>query len=384
MELVSRFFDPPRRSFYLFGPRGTGKSTWVVSEHPDALRIDLLQPDQFRSFKARPERLRERVRATLDTRVCVIDEVQKAQELLDVVHALIEEDPDWIFILTGSSARKLRRGGVDLMAGRAVRRSLHPFMAGELGELFDLEKALRIGMLPLVWDAEDPEDVLSSYADLYLREEVKAEGLVRDLGDFARFLEVISFSHGQVLNISNVARECEVPRKRVEGYIDVLEDLLLCYQLPTFRKRAKRAITKHPKFYLFDSGVFRSLRPAGPLDRPEEIDGAALEGLVGQHLRAWIGYRNKGEKLHFWRTRGGSEVDFVIYGPEGMWAIEVKRVARVQRSELRHLRSFAEDYPESTQILLYRGDERLLIDDIWCVPCEEFLRDLSPSEELLG
>ena len=379
MEMVSRYFEAPGHSYYLFGPRGTGKTTWLRSEYPQAILIDLLQPDQFRTLKARPERLRERIDAAEKSGRCIIDEIQKAPELLDLVHSLIEEDSGRVFILTGSSARKLRREGVDLMAGRAVYRSLHPFMAGELGEIFDLEKALEIGMIPLVWDSDDPDDTLSAYVDLYLREEIKAEGLVRDLGDFSRFLEAVSFSHAQTLNISNVARECEVPRKRVEGYIGVLEDMLLCYKLPVFRKRAKRELVKQSKFYIFDSGVFRCLRPTGPLDRPEGIGGAALEGLIGQHLRAWIAYRNRGEKLYFWQTRGGSEVDFVVYGKDGIWAIEVKNASNVHRKDLRHLRTFLRDYPQSTAIFLYRGKEKLLIDNITCMPCEKFLRDLIPS-----
>jgi len=383
METLPRFFDAPRNSYYLFGPRGTGKTTWLRSEYPQAILVDLLQPDQFRTLKARPERLRERIDAADSHSLCIIDEIQKAPELLDLVHSLIEEDPRRIFILTGSSARKLRREGVDLMAGRAVYRSLHPFMAGELGDFFDFEKALEIGMVPLVWDSDDPIDVLSSYVDLYLREEIKAEGLVRDLGDFSRFLEAVSFSHGQILNISNVARECEVPRKRVEGYVDVLEDMLLCYKLPVFRKKAKRELVKQSKFYIFDCGVYRCLRPNGPLDSPEGIGGAALEGLIGQHLRAWVGYRNRDEKLYFWRTRGGSEVNFVVYGKDAMGAFEVKNASTVHRKDLRHLKTFLRDYPQSTAVFLYRGKEKLLIDDITCMPCEEFLRRLTPARNIL-
>ncbi len=379
MESITRIFETPSSHFYLFGPRGTGKSTWVKNVYPDALFFDLLQPKQERTFRAHPERLAERVKGTNPT-TCVIDEVQKVPELLDVVHDLIEdEEVQSTFILTGSSARKLRRGGVNLMAGRAVRRTFHPFMACELEDLFQLDRALELGMVPLVWDADDPEDVLNGYIDLYLREEVKAEGLVRNLGDFTRFLEAVSFSHGQVLNVSNVARECEVNRKTVEGYIEILEDLLLAYKIPTFRKRAKRKMTKHPKFYLFDTGIFRSLRPSGPLDRPEEMEGPALEGLVAQHLRAWIAYRNENEELFFWRTREGSEVDFVIYGDKGLWAIEVKRSSTIQRADLRHLKTFLEDYPESEAFFLYGGSEKRLIDDVLCLPVDTFLQQLHPK-----
>ena len=379
MEFVTRVFDPPKQSYYLFGPRGTGKSAWTNRFYANSLRVDLLQPDQRRRYEARPERLRELVAATTAGTTVVIDEVQRAPELLSVVHALIEEKRDWQFVLTGSSARKLRKTGVDLMGGRAVVRDLNPFIAMELGSRFDLDTALCQGMLPLVWDADDPRDTLQGYIGSYIREEVQAEGLVRNLGAFSRFLESISFSHAQLLNISNVARECEIERKTVEGFVGILEDLLLGFRLPVFSKRAGRATVVHPKFYYFDCGVFRSVRPAGPLDRPEEIGGAALEGLVAQHLRAWVTYGDREHELHFWRTRGGSEVDFVIYGPEVFHAIEVKHADRVYRQDLRGLQAFRDDYPEAGLSLVYRGTDRLVIDGVTCIPCDEFLLNLSPA-----
>jgi predicted AAA+ superfamily ATPase len=208
---------------------------------------------------------------------------------------------------------------------------------------------------------------------------VQLEGLVRNIGNFSRFLEAISFSHASLLNISNVARECQVERKVVDGYVDVLVDLLLGYRLPVFTKRAQRALIKHPKFYLFDVGVFRALRPKGPLDRSEEIEGQALEGLVAQHLRAWVDYSGREHALYFWRTRSGNEVDFVIYGEDGLFAIEVKNGARIHPKDLRSLKSFQRDYPESKAYLLYRGKERLLKKDILCLPCGEFLSGLRPG-----
>ncbi|MCX7044039.1 MAG: DUF4143 domain-containing protein [Candidatus Sumerlaeota bacterium] len=383
MESVIRFFKPPKGSFFLFGPRGTGKSTWARQACPDALWIDLLEPDVFRRYSARPERLREAVEAAPRAKTIVIDEIQKAPALLDAVHALIEERPARRFILTGSSVRKLKRAGVDLWAGRAVARSLHPFMAAELGAAFSLEKALAQGMIPLVWGARDPLDTLKSYAALYVREEVMMEGLTRNAGDFSRFLEAVSFSHGGVLNAASVARECEVQRKTVENYLGILEDLLLAFRLPVFTRRAVRAVAAHPKFYLCDAGLFRSLRPSGPLDRPSEIEGQALEGLVAQHLRAWIAYNGERSKLYYWRSRAGSEVDFVVYGPDGFWAIEVKNTARIRPDDLRSLQAFKEDYPECKTILLYRGKERLKIDDCAYIPCEQFMLSLKPGHSIL-
>ncbi len=376
METISRFFIPPRGSFFLFGPRGTGKSTLVQERFKESLYLDLLDPETFRILSASPERLRENILAAPGKNTIIIDEIQKAPQLLSLIHSLIEEKRGWQFILTGSSSRKLKRSGVDLLAGRALLCSLHPFMAAELEDLFDMDNALEMGLLPIVLDSIEPEHVLQTYAALYLREEVQMEGLVRNIGAFSRFLESVSFSHASLLNISNVARECQVERKVVEGYVSILEDLLLGYRLHVFTKRAKRAVVAHPKFYLFDAGVYRYLRPKGPLDRPEEIHGHALEGLVAQHLRAWISYSKNDSSLHFWRTRSGVEVDFVVYGSEGLFAIEVKNSAHIHPQDLKSLKAFKQDYPQSKLFLLYRGKDRLLKGDILCLPCSEFLIQL--------
>jgi predicted AAA+ superfamily ATPase len=382
MEFQRRFFTAPRQSFFLFGPRGTGKSTWLRQAMPAALFVDLLQPDVARELAARPERLTDLVRGDPRRSDVVIDEVQRVPELLSVVHFLIESKDRRRFVLTGSSARKLRRGGVDLLAGRAVLRTLHPFMASEL-ERFDLQAALTQGLLPLVVAADRPDDVLRAYASLYLDQEVRLEGWARNVGAFARFLEIISFSHASVLNVANVARECQVERKTIAAYVEVLEDLLLSFRVPVFTRRAKRETSTHPKFFLFDAGVFRSLRPKGPLDRPEEIDGAALEGLVAQHLRAWLAYRGDDAALYFWRTRSGVEVDFIVYGSAGFWAIEVKNTTRVRPEDVRGLESFGADYPQADLLFLYSGTTRERRGRIWVLPVGDFLMDVSPGRKLM-
>lgn len=379
MEILTRFFTPPNHSFFLFGPRGTGKSTLINALFPKSLLIDLLQPETFRAYSAHPEYLRERLLAEPNTKTIIIDEIQKLPELLDLIHSLIEEKANWQFILTGSSARKLKRTSVNLLAGRALLCTLHPFMAAELKDQFDLNSALQIGLLPVVLDTSDPASVLNTYAALYLREEVQMEGLVRNIGSFSRFLEAASFSHASQLNVSNIARECGVERKTVEGYIQILEDLLLSYRLNVFTKRAQRALVSHPKFYLFDAGVFQSLRPKGPLDRPEEIAGHALEGLIAQHLRAWAAYANQEYDLYYWRTRAGTEVDFILYGADVFAAIEVKNTARINTKDLKPLKTFQADYPQSKTYLLYRGTERFLKDGVLCIPCEDFLKNLHPN-----
>ncbi|MFH0948089.1 MAG: AAA family ATPase [Elusimicrobiota bacterium] len=378
--IIPRIFVPQKYNFFLFGPRGTGKTTYLKQNYPDAIWVDLLEPDVFRLYGAYPERLREIVLAHPDKKTVVIDEIQRLPELLNVIHLLIEKKVHKQFILTGSSSRKLKKTGVDLLAGRVIKKTMHPFMAAELGEKFNINNALNQGLLPLVVSAQNPEDVLRTYASLYVREEVQAEGLVRNIGNFSRFLEAVSFSHGSVLNITNVARDCEVERKVVEGYIAILEDLLLAFRLPVFEKRAKRAVVSHPKFYFFDAGVYRSLRPSGPLDKSEEIGGSALEGLVAQHLISWNSYSGEKNKVNFWRTASGSEVDFVVYGEKVFWAIEVKNTSRIRLEDLRPLKSFKEDYPESTAYFLYRGKERIMKNGILCIPCDEFLLKLDPEK----
>lgn len=376
MKNIKRFLRPPKESFLLLGPRGTGKSTWLDMVFPGAPKVDLLDAETFRLYQARPERLADLVAAHGDAGTVVVDEVQKVPEILDVVHGLIEQRKDIQFALTGSSARKLRKAGTNLLGGRAQKLSMPPFLARELGSRFSLETALENGMLPIVVDAADPGRRLSAYIDLYVREEIQQEGLVRNLGSFARFLEAVSFSHGSQLSVSDVARDCSVSRTTVEGYVGILEDLLIAAKVPVFAKRAKRELVSHGKFYFFDTGVWRTLRPKGPLDNPSEIDGAALEGLVYQHLRARLEIDGERDGLYFWRTRGGIEVDFIVYAGNRFWAVEVKNAVRVHPSDLKGLCAFREDYPEATPMLLYRGRERLVQNGITLMPVEEFLLSL--------
>jgi predicted AAA+ superfamily ATPase len=382
MDIIDRFFKHPTQSYFLFGPRGTGKSTFIQRRLPDSFVIDLLAPDVFRAYSARPERLRDVLAAQHNLKFIVIDEVQKAPQLLDVVHSLMETHRDWQFILTGSSARKLKRSGVDLLAGRALIKYMHPFMAAELGDTFNLQPALTVGMVPLIVNAKNPLETLDAYATLYIREEVQMESLVRNIGDFSRFLEAASFSQGSILNMTDVARDCQIGRRAAESYFKILEDLLIAYRLPVFTKRAKRHLISHPKFYFFDAGVYRSLRPTGPLDAPQEIDGAALESLVAQHLRAWIAYRQNSAELYFWRTKSGNEVDFVVYGSDVFCALEVKNTAHLRSKAVNSLVAFKADYPEAEVCLLYRGKERIFHKNVLCLPCEEFLRNLVPGEKI--
>jgi predicted AAA+ superfamily ATPase len=381
-EPLSRIFAEPKDSFFFLGPRGTGKSTLLKARYKNALYIDLLNPQTLHHYLARPEYLYEVINAQPRKKIVIIDEVQKAPTLLSVVHDLIEKKLGLTFILTGSSARKLKRTDANLLGGRALKQTLHPFMAIELGKKFSLEKALHNGMLPLIFNAKNPHDSLYAYIDLYLRGEVQAEGFVRNIEGFSRFLEAISFSHASLINTTNIARECAVKRKTVENYITILEDLLLGFHLTIFAKRAQRELSAHPKFYLFDAGVFSTLRPKGVLDSTTDVEGAALEGLVAQHLRAWNDYSTSKHALHFWRTRSGVEVDFVIYGPTEFWAIEVKNAKRVFPNDSKSLETFLQDYPAAKAILLYRGKELLRQKNVLCIPCDMFLAQLKPNQTL--
>ncbi len=212
--------------------------------------------------------------------------------------------------------------------------------------------------------------------------EVESERLVRDIQLFSNFLKVATFSHGGLINYSNIGRDCGTSPNTVMSYFDLLEDLLLGFRLTVFLKRARRELVHAQKFYFFDAGVFTALRPKGPLDAPSEIFGQALEGLVIQHLRAWIQYRMNGEEVFFWRSRGGVEVDFVVYGEEVFTAIEVKRSNTIRSDDLSSLKEFAKDYAESTRVLLYGGTTKLFRDGIWCLPVDAFLRALHPARNL--
>jgi predicted AAA+ superfamily ATPase len=305
----------------------------------------------------------------------VLDEIQRLPDLLNEVHRLIEARR-LRFVLTGSSARKLRRKGVNLLAGRALTRFMHPLTATELGRDFDLRRALRSGCLPFACPEPEPRDYLRSYVSTYLREEVQQEGFARNLAAFARFLEAASFSQGSVLNMAAVARESAVGSKVAEDYFSILEDLLIGVRLPAFTRRAKRRVIAHPKFYFFDAGVFQAIRPRGPLDAPDEIRGAALETLFLQQLRAVNDYGGLGYSLHYWRTGTGEEVDLVLYGERGLAAFGVKMTQTVRPEDLRGLRRFREDYPRAKTFFVYTGSRRRHDAGIEIVPAEDALRQL--------
>ena len=365
----------PGKSFFLFGPRGTGKTSWLLHSFPDACYFDCLDSALHTSLQASPARLANLIPADFSGRV-IIDEIQRIPELLNEVHRLIERRR-LSFILTGSSARKLRRSGVNLLAGRALTCHMHPLTAAEAGADFKLTQALQYGMLPAIFSEAAPKAFLQSYVATYLREEVQQEALVRNMAGFTRLLEAASFSQAQVLNMAGIARECGVNAKVAEGYFTILEDLLIALRVPVFTRRAKRKLIAHPKFFFFDAGVFTAIRPRGPLDSSEEIQGAALETLFLQQLRALNDNLDLGYSIHYWRTASKHEVDFVLYGEKGLLAFEIKHSSRATREDTAGLRLFLEDYPKARCCLLYTGDREWHESGIEIMKYENALKGLA-------
>lgn len=384
MKYIPRKLIPPNTSFFLLGPRGTGKSTWLAHYYPDAVRIDLLLGEEERRFSSYPERIRDVAASMPKGAILILDEIQRVPRLLPEIHALIEQKKDIQFIMTGSSGRKLRRSVSDLLGGRALMRQMGPFLASELGQEFSFEKALNTGMIPLIWQSSDSIDRLKDYINLYLKEEVQAEGLVRQIGDFSRFLEVASFCHASVWTTADISRESSVKRSTVENYLQILEDLFLAFTLPVFSRRAKRRLVAHQKFYFFDNGVYKILRPRGILDNVYEIEGLALEGLVAQHLRSWVLMQKEPHTLSFWRTQTKLEVDFIIYGPRGFWAIEVKRSPNLGPDDVRPLMAFKEEYPEAHCFFVVPVKHQESYRGFPVIPVEDFLRRLTPEDPVMS
>ena len=338
---------PGKESFFLWGPRQTGKSTLLRQHYPQSRWLDLLKADEFRRYADRPESLRleiEEEGLPSEGGQIVIDEIQKVPALLDEVHWLIE-NLGCRFALCGSSARKVRRGAANLLGGRAVRYELFGLTARELGTEFDLSRMLNHGYLPQMYETDQPTRLLEAYVADYLKEEIVAEGLVRHLPDFSGFLDAAALCDGEIINFSNIASDCAVSAPTAKAYFGILEDTLLGHWLPAYRKRQKRRIVRAPKFYFFDVGVVNWLARRGKLVPGSELYGKAFESWVFHELSAFLAYHALNEKLSYWRLSGGTEVDFIL--GDMRLAIEVKASARVTSKHLRGLRSLVKDNPSS-------------------------------------
>jgi uncharacterized protein len=384
-DTLRRLLKPPARSFFLFGVRGTGKSTWLRQAFPDAVSFDLLDTSLQLELTVNPHALESLAGDQPPKAWVVLDEVQKVPALLDEVHRLMELRR-WHFALCGSSARKLKRGGADLLAGRAVTLSMEPFCSAELGPGFDLDYSLEWGMLPIVQtDRSNAAGILSAYADTYLKEEIRTEGVIRNFPPFARFLSIAGQVNGQTLNALNIAREAGIPRSSVDGYFSVLTDTLMAHFLPAYRPGLKVREAAHPKFFWVDAGIARAV--AGllrdPLDRIWK--GTSLETLIYHELRVYNMVSGKLRNLAYYRTAAGAEIDFIIETrkrqagrPAHVVCLEVKLSRRWDRKwerPIRDLRTLGGILVDR-MIGVYTGDRSYHFDgfDVWSV--EEFLSNL--------
>ncbi len=342
----------------MFGLRGVGKSTWIRSQLPDALRFDLLDEALYQRLLADPSPFAAELRTLAPDSWVVVDEIQRLPGLLNEVHRFIEER-GLRFALLGSSARKLRAAGVNLLAGRALRREMFPLIPEEIGGQLDLERTLEIGALPLVLAASDPRETLEAYIQLYLREEIRGEALVRNLPGFARFLPLAALMHGQTINVSGLARDAGVARTTVEGYIEILEDTLLARRLSAYTPRLRVRERKHPKLYWIDAGVARAAKGAhGPV-APEER-GALLEGYIHTLLATYMAERGLAQQIAYWSPAGSrqTEVDFLLSRDSGdceHCALEVKATRNIQPQHLTGLRAIAPLQGLRRRVLVYQG-----------------------------
>lgn len=374
---------PPSGSetFFLWGPRQTGKSTLLRAAYPDGRWVDLLKADEYRRYTRRPEFLRQEIKAegADPSRQVVIDEIQKAPALLDEVHWLIE-NRGLRFALCGSSARKVRRGAANLLGGRAMRYELRGLVARELGADFDLDRLVNHGYLPPVYRSRRPRRVLDAYVGDYLREEIAAEGAVRSLPTFGDFLDAAALSDGGIVNFSNIARDCGISGHTVRAYFGILKDTLLGSWLPAWRKRSKRRVILAPKFYFTDVGIVNRLARRGRLERGSEAWGHAFENWVHHELAAWTAYRGREGGLSYWRLAGGTEVDFIVGDME--LAVESKASRRIGRQHLKGLRSLVQDHPEVGRRIVVSLEERArrTDDGIDVLPPEDFVRRLWNGE----
>jgi uncharacterized protein len=364
-------------SLFLWGPRQTGKSTLLSMLFPESLRYDLLLSSEYQRLTRRPELLKENIMALSPEDLAkqqpvILDEVQKIPSLLDTVQWLMV-NKGVRFILCGSSAKKLRRGHGNLLGGRALHCELHPLSFSEVPD-FDLIKALNRGMLPRHYSSDAYPRRLQAYVGDYLKEEIAAEALTRNIQAFANFLDVAAISNGEIINFSNIARECGVSAPTVKEYYQILVDTLMGRFVPAFRKRAKRRVIETPRFYFFDVGVLNALAKRRGILPGGELFGKAFEHFIYQELTAWSDYRQAGVELAYWRTASGFEVDFVL---NDRVALEVKASSNIQSHHLKGLRAIHDDFPALNRIMVSLDERpRMTEDRIRIMPWRIFLTEL--------
>lgn len=374
-----RLPPPETATFFLWGPRQTGKTTLLRAKYPDALWVDLLKADEFRRYLQNPELLREALGARDSIRQVVIDEVQKVPPLLDEVHWL-HENRGIRFALCGSSARKVKRGQANLLGGRAVRYELHGLTAQELRTDFDLNRMLNHGYLPTIYQSDRPRPLLDGYVADYLKEEVAAEGLVRNLPVYSEFLNMAALADAEHVNFSTIARDCGVSSHTIKSYFQILEDTLLGRWLPAYTRRPKRRVIAASKFYFVDVGIVNQMARRGDLQPGSELYGKAFENWVFHELSAHNSYSQAFAQIAYWRLPSGIEVDFIVNSME--LAIEAKATAKVTADHLKGLREFARDHRGVKQriIVCLERMSRRTDDGIWILPAGEFTKRLSSGD----
>ncbi|MBN1103475.1 MAG: ATP-binding protein [Deltaproteobacteria bacterium] len=378
--MLQRIIKSPDQSFFLMGPRGSGKSTWLRHAYPDAHVIDLLSEATYQRLLGNPGLFADELAAIQPEKWVIVDEVQRLPNLLNEVHRFIEEKR-LRFVLCGSSARKLKRSGVNLLAGRALRRAMHPFVPEELGDAFVLDEALQSGLMPVIWDSAAKDETLAAYAQLYLKEEVQAEALVRNLPGFVRFLPLAALFHGQTINVSNIARDAGVARTTVAGYLDILEETLLCFRLPAYEAKLRVRERKSPKWYWCDPGIVRAMKRSSGTLVPEER-GALFEGMVGQLLRAYSDYRGVFDEMCYWAPSAGSatEVDFLLRRGDETVAVEAKSGNNFSETWCKGLRAAARLKGLCRRIIVYpRGPVLRTSDGIDVFPFMDFADRLAAN-----
>ena len=373
--MYARLATVPDHSFFLFGPRATGKTTWLRQHLGDALWFNLLLEDDYLPLLGSARSFRERVEARAPGSWVVVDEVQRLPGLLNEVHDLISRHGDgYRFALSGSSARKLRRLDVNLLAGRVIERAMFPLVARELGSDFDLETVLRFGSLPGIYpDQRYRVEKLRAYVHTYLRQEIQQEALVRDLGSFHRFLRIAALMHGQTVNQAGIARDAAVARTTVQRFFETLVDTLVGCLVPAWQAKAKVREAGKPKFFFFDPGVVRAIREVADEPLGDAEAGALLEGFVLNELRAAIAYQGLGGEIFYWSTPGGKEIDFIWVKGARRVAVEVKN-SRTWRGEYAAtLREFLDAGHIDRGFVVYRGKDRYRSGGVEGVPVEDFL-----------
>lgn len=366
-------------TFFLWGPRQTGKSTLLHTVYPDAVWIDLLQAEEFRRYLGNPELLRQELPSKGKQPFVVIDEIQKLPQLLDEVHWL-HENRKVRFALCGSSARKVRRGHANLLGGRAVRYEMFGFVSAELYPDFELERLLNNGYLPRIYLAKQAKRLLNAYVADYLKEEIAAEGLVRNLPVFSEFLNLAALSDTEPVNYTTIARDCGVSSQTVKEYFHILEDTLIGRWLPSYRKRPKRRVTAAPKFYFSDVGVVNFLAKRGTIQQGSELFGKAFENWCFHELSAFNIYRERFAELFYWRLVGGTEVDFIVNDME--LAIEAKAAGKINEKHLKGLRTLKNDHPNIKRriVVCCENKPRTTEDGIEILPAEIFTQMLWQDE----